>query len=131
MLILAVALVFFFVNAESRYQALGNRLLFNGGELYHTSAVTRSEAERLGNHLVRTGFYDGDRKTAQLHREGRWYQFRLVVKKGIEHDLQYNALLKLFIEELSREVFNGQPVEIHLCDDRLKTIRTIVNPNVR
>jgi|GEM_PF-5163060 len=106
----------------------GTRLTFNGGELFYTNKTTKAEATRLGNYLVKTGFFNGDFKSVQLTREGRWYQVRMVVKTGNENDLQFLELVKVFATELSREVFDGQPVEIHLCDPYFKTLRVVVNP---
>src|SRR2546428_748238 len=38
----------------------GERLAFNGGEVFYTSGVTKDEATRLGTYLVREGYFDGD-----------------------------------------------------------------------
>lgn len=103
----------------------GKKLEYNGGELYYTSSVTKAEAERLGRYLAK-GFFDGNRKTVQLTKTGNTYEFRMVVKKGIETDPEYIEAAKAFAGEMSEEVFNGSPVDIHLCDDRLKTLRVVV-----
>ena len=104
----------------------GKRLEFNGGELYYTSSVTMEEANRLGDYLVEAGFFDGNEKTVQLTKAGSTYEFRMVIKKGLDEDEEYIAIAKIFAEELSRDVFNGDQVDIHFCDDQLKTLRVIV-----
>ena len=121
---LLVATVFFLVSGCSLFW--GKRLEFNGGELYYTSSVTREEADRLGDYLVEAGFYDGNEKTAQLTKTGTTYEFRMVVKKGIDEDEEFIGIAKIFAEELSRNVFNGSQVDIHFCDNQLKTLRVIV-----
>lgn len=103
----------------------GSELRFNGGHLYYTSKVTRAEAERLGLLLVREGFFDGEAKTVQLTKEGRTYQVRLVVKKGLDSDQAYIALGRQMAAALSREVFGGSPTELHYCDDGLSTLRVV------
>jgi hypothetical protein len=104
----------------------GNRLEFNGGELYYTSAVTRDQATRLGHYLVREGVFDGERKTVQLDRSGRTYQVRMVVKKGIDTDPAFIGLARQLAADLSRKVFDSDPVEIHFCDEGLNTLRVVI-----
>ncbi len=103
----------------------GKRLEFNGGELYYTSKVTEEEANRLGNYLTKAGFYDGNEKTVQITMNGTTYEFRMVIKKGLDEDQEYIEIAKLFAEELSYEVFNGSQVDIHFCNEQLKTLRVV------
>lgn len=99
---------------------------FNGGELYHTATVTADEATRLGQYLVAEEFFDGNEKTVQLNKNGSTYEFRFVVKKGLEDDPEFIATVKAFASELSEDVFGGNQVDIHLCDEYLETLRAVV-----
>lgn len=101
------------------------KLEINGGELFYTANVTADEAQALGDYLVESTFFDGRRKSVQLDKPGSTYQFRLVVKQEFRNDKAYLKLGKLFAEELSANVFNDEPVEIHICDEHFKTIRVI------
>lgn len=103
----------------------GELLTVNGGELYYTTAVTRAEAERLEEYLVRVGHFDGARKRVQLTREGSVYQVRYVVKPGSESDAGLIAAFQFAAQEMTREVFEGGYVEIHLCDQSLQTLRVV------
>lgn len=103
----------------------GTRLQFKSGELYYTKAVTRAEAEKLGQHLVSQKFFDGERKTAQLNKSGDTYEFRMVIKPEFQNDADYERVLAVFASELSLHVFDKAPVAIHVCNDRLKTLRTV------
>jgi hypothetical protein len=104
----------------------GEKLIFNGGELYYTSAVTINEAQRLGNYLVNSKYYDGNNKTVQLNKENGTYEVRLVIKKGLENDQEVVSLMKTFARDISIEVFGGASVDIHLCDNQLNTLRVVV-----
>ena len=104
----------------------GSMLEFNGGELYYTSSVSERDAYKLGEYLVESGFFDGQRKTIQLNKTGDTYEFRMVIKTGIEKDEEYIQLFKMMCVELSDYVFNGNPVDIHLCDEYLNTLRVVV-----
>jgi hypothetical protein len=105
----------------------GDLLHVNGGELYYTSSVTRGDAERLGEYLVRVGHFNGERRRVQLTRDGEAYVVRYVVRAGTESNAATVDAFQFAAAEMSRELFDGQAVEVHLCDQGLRTLR-IVNP---
>jgi len=100
----------------------GEQKTFNGTQVFYTSAVTMSDVNNLGKYLIDSGFADGEYKTVQLNKTGNTYEFRMVVKKGIEQDQEYRNLGKLLAAEISAYSFNGARVETHFCDDKLKTL---------
>ena len=112
-----------FANCGGGY---GTLIEFNGGELYYTSSILTREAYKLGEYLVEVEFFDGERKTVEINKTDNTYEFKMVVKKGLEKDDEYIQLAKIFAVNLSDEVFNGNSVDIHFCDEYLKTIRVIV-----
>jgi hypothetical protein len=63
----------------------------------------------------------------QLDKEGSNYQFRMVVQKEKQNDPQTLDMMKTFGKELSADVFNNAPVEMHVCDETLKTL-SVVKP---
>jgi hypothetical protein len=110
------------LNACANY---GKEKEFNGVQLFYTSSVTETEANALGEYLVKSEFADGEDKTVQLNKTGNTYEFRMVVKKGIEQDQEYTALGKLMAKEISDEVFYGKQVDVHFCDENLKTLKVL------
>ena len=103
----------------------GAVLKVNQSDLYYTTAVSKTEAEALGDYLVQAKFFDGRQLSVQLTKEGQTLQVRFPVKPGFEKDEAYAASVGVAAEELSQKVFRGQPVEIDLCDSELKTLRTV------
>lgn len=99
---------------------------FNGVQLFYTSTITEAEANSVGNYLIKNKFADGVKKTVQLNKSGNTYEFRMVVKKGIEQDEEYLAAFKVLAAQISADVFNGKQVDIHLCDEYLKTLRVVL-----
>lgn len=124
LLLVGIAVTAFTFSGCNNY---GTKLMFNGGELFYTSKVTKDEANALGNYLVKGGFFDGVRKSVQLDKRDNVYLFRMVMKPEFVNDQKYIDLMKVFSKELSDEVFNKAAVEMHMCDDKLKTIK-VVNP---
>lgn len=103
----------------------GTKLDFNNGELYYTDNVTETDAKKLGDYLVKSGFFGGKKVTVQLDKSGATYQFRMVVMPEKQNDEATLILMKAFAGEISEEVFGGAPTELHICDDQLKTIKVL------
>jgi hypothetical protein len=120
--IIFIAAVTFTIQSCSKH---GNELSFNKGELYYTESVQKSDAQKLGSYLQNEGFFNGEKRIVQLNREGKLWEFRMVVKKGTETDDEYINLFGFFSLQLSKAVFDNQPVDIHLCNDKLETLKVI------
>ena len=103
----------------------GTRLVFNEGELFYTKSITEDEANKLGNYLVGAGFFDGNKKTVQLDVRNDTLLFRMVTEEDKREDRQFEAFAYFFGAALSKSVFDGRAIEVHLCDEYLESI-TIV-----
>ncbi len=105
---------------------LGKKTERNGCELYRKKPVKKSQAKKLLKYLDKQQFCDGNKKTVQIRKKGSTYEFRMVVKKGIEKDKAYIKTAKLFAHQMSVNVFDNAQVDLHMCDKRLKTLRVVV-----
>lgn len=126
--ILFSGLVFLLHEVDPPSGKLGQKLTFNGSDIFYLPPVQKEEVEKLGNHLVGVGFFAGRPVTVQLLRRDKMLQFRVVVKPGLELDPQVANGARELSVELSRNVFNGDRVEIHFCDDMLQTKKVIPAP---
>lgn len=104
----------------------GKKLEFNGGELYYTDNVNEESATRLGNYLVEKKFFDGKKKSVQLDKQDGVIQFRMVVIEDYKSRKEFSPVIfQVMALQLSESVFDGQPVEVHLCDNKLKTLEVV------
>lgn len=103
----------------------GHRLEFNKGELYYQEPVTEAEARRLGEYLVQSGYFAGREITVQLRRQQNTYQVRMVVQKQFMNDPNYRRTFTDFGRQIGQNVFPGQRIELHLCDEQLQTVQVI------
>lgn len=103
----------------------GKKKEFGSIEIYYKKGVSVEEVEKLGNYLKNNGWDDGETKTVQLLRSGDIYQVKVVVKKGIDQDPEYISLFRIVANELSYKVFDGKTVEMHMCDENLKTLKIV------
>lgn len=103
----------------------GTKLTFDDMELYYTDQVTEEQAQEVGELLQELDLTTGGERSAQITKEGGTYQFRMVVLDGHEDDPEVKLLAEVLIENLSVSVFDGDPVEVHICDENLETISII------
>ena len=107
----------------------GTKINFGeNNELYYTESVTSEQAQALGDYLVKGEFFanDGNDRTVQLNKSGSTYEFRMVVKTGLDQDQATIDLMKTIAADLSANVFKGESVDVHLCDDTLKTLKVVL-----
>ena len=107
----------------------GEVLKYEGGSLFYTSKVTKEDAQRLGDYLLKAGLFKAGKATiAQLTKQGQVYQLRVVSEKGIlekkraPEEMGPVEAAGLLAEDISKEVFGGAKVEWHICDDNLNTL---------
>ncbi|MCK5795929.1 MAG: hypothetical protein KAI47_02015 [Deltaproteobacteria bacterium] len=99
------------------------------GEVFYKAPVTRDQALRLGRFLESRAFFDGTmRKSVQMLKKGAGYQLRFVVRKGAQKNKEGLTALKMIAGMVAHEVLGHAPVELHLCNKRLKTIMTMSIP---
>jgi len=103
----------------------GSKVESGNIEVYYKDGATKAEADRLAAYLAKQWGAAGDRRSVQLTKNGGKYQFRMVVKKGFENNPAFLAEVPVISARLSRDVLEGGEVEFHVCDETLKTLKTI------
>ncbi len=105
--------------------AYGKKIERPGGELYYTKNVDADEANKMADFLAENYFKkDGDKVvTVQLDREGDTPVVRMVY--DMSQADKFKMVLKLFQLKISRTLYDGNPVILHLCDNKLKTQKVI------
>ncbi len=104
-------------------EGYGEKLEFNGTEVYYTEMVNEEEAQKLGEYLVEAEFADGGDKSVQLSKRDSTYLFRMVVREGIVEDSTNDVTLLAMTYALSLAVFDGAPVELEACSNTFETLR--------
>jgi hypothetical protein len=103
----------------------GTKLTFNKADLFYTSQVTEAEAKKVGDFLIKFGYFEGTPKSVQLNKSGGVYEFRAVVKKDIEKDPAMVDGFRDLGKAISEGALNKAKVVVHLCDTNLKTVYVI------
>ena len=119
-----ILIIIILLGYMSRYTILfytGTILEFNGGQLSYTDPVANSEAQNLGKFLTEQGWFDGRSIAVLLTKTENTYEVRLPTKKGIENLEGVPQEIFSLAYQISETVFDGKPVDIHLCDEWLRT----------
>ncbi len=107
----------------------GTKLTFGeNNELYYTEDVTVEEAQALGEYLVKLDFFanDGNSRSIQLAKTGTTYEFRMIIKKGLENDQSTIDTMEFLAADISSNVFSNKALDIHLCDENFETLRVVI-----
>lgn len=103
----------------------GKHISVNKNKVYYDGSGTEAEAQRLGSFLERNKFYDdGKQKDIQVFGMDSSVFVRLVVDKTKVNPEMEGTLADL-THVISDSVFNKKPVNIQLCDDKLKPYKTV------
>jgi hypothetical protein len=106
---------------------MGSKIDFGGGEeIYYTGGIQEAEVRRVGNVLKRNQFFDGrGAKTVKVSREAGRVIVSFVVIPRAWTDPQVLAAFRDIGQEISQDVFHGEPVTVHLCDENLAVKKSL------
>lgn len=101
----------------------GEKLEFNGTEVYYTDLVTLAQATQLGNYLNNEGFTDGTKKSVQLTRDDKTNNlvFKMVSDPKVINDASNDFVFTSFATNLNTE-FN-EDLDFHVTDNTFKTMK--------
>jgi len=104
---------------------LGEKLTFDGTEVYYNDGVTIEQAQKLGEYLIESKFTDGSEKSVQLVKDDTTGNliFRMIINKTVDKN---DVMFKDFAQSISKDIFNGKPVDMHLCDNKFKTLKVLL-----
>lgn len=109
----------------------GNRLAFERGELYYNDPVTREEAQRVGEYLRGLEIFTAQKAaTVQFDKEDERYKIRFVVDPAVAEGTLVNVQFAVIGNDIAHNVLSGMPLDVILCDENLKPLRTLV-PSAR
>ena len=105
----------------------GGEKQVRGTQLFYTSAVTVEEVDKLAEFLVASNFATDNENSVQLDKSETAYLFRMVVAVGVDLDKEILEAFKGYAALISEHVFDGNPVDFHVCDNQLQTRMVIKN----
>lgn len=103
----------------------GSKVKHGNLEVYYTEGATKEEADRLGAYLIKMRAGAGEASSVQLKKAGEGYQYRMVMKKEFQNDEKTLTRLEFDGARISRDVFDGAAVEVHVCDEHFTTVKAL------
>ena len=101
----------------------GGKISFNRFDVYYTNGVTQEDARKLGEYFQGLGLndMDEDRECVQVQKLADTYLVKFVVVDGAESDQEIIESFEFMGYILSALVYEGIPVDIHLCEYSFNT----------
>jgi hypothetical protein len=105
---------------------LTDLMMFDTSELYYTEPVSRNEAHRVGEILVRQEIFSADRKNTMYiqYEQGR-YRLRFVTSPEYVKDPLTAIHFGIVGKQIADDVIGGKPIELGLYDDQLKLVKAV------
>ncbi len=94
-------------------------------DVMYSANVTDEIAQKTADFLVEYGYSDDRAKTVSIEKTDAGYQFKAVVKEGAEKENANVVVFKLLRDIMKDSVFGGKPLEMHLCNDKLETLKVL------
>lgn len=109
------------------YEYLTTRVRFGTDEeVIYADGATEAEARKLGKLLQDEGYFSGvGAKTVRITRDGNSEVVEFVLQKNAWNDLETTKYFEQLKPRLSKEIFDGRPVQIRLDDEDMETQKTI------
>lgn len=126
-LIYTFAIAIFTLTSCSNY---GEKIEVDGTEVYYKNGVSKEQAEKLGNFLKSEGFTDGSKKSVQFVKDekSKNLAFKMVTDESFINDSANLFIFESTVRNLTNEF--GQPVDLQLCDNTFKPLKTFPAANV-
>lgn len=108
------------------FRGHGDRIAVTDKEEVYYKNVSWEEACQLGQVLKDLQFFDGNtRKTVQLSRRDNCAIVSFVVQDGAWNNADTVEYLRYVVLLVSARLYEGQPIEVRLCDKHLKVMKTL------
>lgn len=93
--------------------------------IYYTGTATEADAQRLARYLQDKGFLNGQPVTLRLHRKDDQVAVGVVLQEGGWLKPKAVAYYSRLRQDIARDVFPGQPVQLELLDSEME-VRKVV-----
>lgn len=94
-------------------------------EVFYVDGATQAEATSLAAYLNKDLQAGVSKRSVQLKKSGDTYQLRVVIQTALQNDDKTKTAMQILGSGVSQEVLKGAPVEVHICDEKLKTISVL------
>ena len=102
----------------------GDKVAKDFVEIYYKDGITGEQAQKTLEILYPSWNEAGNKKSVQLTKNADTIYFRMVINEEKAKDIKDESYLMLGAG-LSMSVFNNEPVNVELTDNRFNTLRTL------
>jgi hypothetical protein len=114
----------FFIISCSDY---GESISFDDDQIYYISEnIDEKRVNELGEYLKESGFFKGNGVHIQLDKPEETYIIKFVVNESVVENEEIMQKFTEMEKNLTKQVFNNSPIEVHLCNTDFKRTYTVI-----
>lgn len=107
-------------------KSVGTMASFGKSEINYSTGISKEQAEKLSQFLQKVKFFTKESPaTVQVRKAGEKTQVRFVIREDKIDDKLVRLRFRFFARGISKEIFDGKPVEVHFTDSHLKTVHVL------
>lgn len=127
--VIAIAAIVLLIYSPAKLFNFHNKSLkVYNNELIYTDNVSTEEVDKLAKYLQYTKVFSENTNTdVKIDKKKEVYIFSLIINKEYLEDERLNSLAKSLSRGLSSGVFNNNKVEVHICNNKLHTLKVITD----
>jgi len=103
---------------------LGDRIDFEGDEVYYKEPITELDATSIGQFLKDYKYFTGSGFTVQVVKKDL-ITVNFATVEGIENDEEVIVGYYFLLVDMSNAVMDGKPIDIALCDEKLQVKKVL------
>jgi hypothetical protein len=122
----AVFCLFFLVPYLYSMNIPNNSITIYSSDIYYTDNIEIEKAEELGNYLYGIGYISNDTEASfKMDHKLGVYIISIVISKEYREDASLAEDLQILADYLSKDLYNGSEVEVHISDENFKSIKKL------
>lgn len=110
---------------DPKPDAAGGELTYGKAALGYAKEVSAADAKKLGDYFVKAVAFGESPLKVRLEKSGETWVVKIAPDKDLRENAEYADACREFAAGIAKDVLGGAKVEIHICDDAMKTLKVV------
>lgn len=96
--------------------------------IFYQKTINKSDAQALALYLSKNKLFDNSHLQGRLERNNGIIEFKIIIKEDRAYQKDTIKLFKSIAIQIMNDVFSGEKLNIHLCDNLFNTYALVILP---